>query len=351
MFMKKRSKKCILLVLMLCILWILPGCQAEEPDEPATPEYYDFEAVTEIKEGQPDVYVVLKVLTSQYWQDIVTGITDAGNETGVNVYVSASVGESDWEIQQLLLEEAMEADADAIILAPGNSSKLSEPAIEIHSNGVPVILVDTILNDTESFDTCYMTDNLQAGELAAKEMISQLRASGLSEDESASIAIQITSVTSQTVIDRLAGFNQYWSNNAPKNWIVIDEVKLNNGDSAVAKQNCIDVLEAYPDIKGVFGCNNSSTVGFANGLMESGRNDVILIGFDYADETAQLVASDEWQASTVVQSQYNMGYEGLKTAVELINGKGTDYKFIDTGTLVINQDNYIIYEQSIAGEK
>lgn len=350
-FMKKINIQITFLLFLICTLCFLPGCQKEDnTEDKSQPEFYDFEAVTPIKAGQPNVYVVLKVLTSQYWQDIVNGITDAANENGCNLYVGATVGESEWELQQKLMERAKTAGADAIILAPCNSSKLCEITDDIHDKGVPVILVDTILNDTGSFDTCYMTDNLQAGELAAEEMIRLLKANGVSESEPASIAIQIASTSSQTVIDRLAGFNQYWSANAPRNWKVLDEVKLNNGDMEVAKQNCINFLENYPELKGVFGCNNSSTVGFVNGLTQTDRKDVILVGFDYADETAALVGSEEWQASVVVQNQYNMGYDGLLEVVEMLKGKAADYKFIDTGTRVINQENHVEYEQSLAGE-
>ena len=348
--MRKKGIKNILFLLLLCIVLPAGGCGKEPVEETTDKEYFEFEAVTEINPGRPDVYVVLKVLTSQYWQDIVRGVTDAGNDCGANVYIGAAIGEGDWEIQQSLMEEAVYRGADAIILAPGSSSSLTPYAREIREKGIPVILVDTILNDTNSFDTCYMTDNLRAGELAAEEMLLLLKESGLSENEPASIAVQITSVSSQTVIDRLAGFNQYWSANAPKSWVVLDDVGLNNGDSQLAKQNCIDMLETYPDIKGVFGCNNSSTVGFANGLTEANRTDVILIGFDYADETAQLVASPDWCAATVVQSQYDMGYDGLMTAILIIKGETAEYKFVDTGTLVIDENNYLTYEQSLAGE-
>ncbi len=348
--MKKRSLKCFFTVLMVSLLCLCLGCQPKEPETDNTQDYFEYEAVTEIQEGRPDVYVILKVLTSQYWQDIVAGITDAGNELGCNIYIGSTTVESDWQTQQLLLEEAKNAGADAIILAPGNSSMLSDTVKALHDTGTPIILVDTILNDTSSFDTCYMTDNIQAGELAAEEMLRLLKENGISEQEPASIAIQITSSSSQTVIDRLAGFNQYWSANAPENWIVLDEVRQNNGDIELAGQNCIELLETYPDIKGVFGCNNSSTVGFVKGLMQAKRNDVILVGFDYADETAQLVASDEWAASAVVQSQYDMGYQGLTDAFYLLNGNPIDYKFVDTGTRVINQENHVEYERSLTGD-
>ena len=88
-------------------------------------------------------------------------------------------------------------------------------------------------------------------------------------------------------------------------------------------------------------------MGFVNGLTENGRNDIVLVGFDYADETAALVASDNFSASTIVQNQYSMGYEGVKEALDVLNGKKSEYKFIYTGTVVINHGNYREYEAEV----
>lgn len=345
----KKTKKIFVKFIMLFALCLICGCASQDSAKTAEtqPEYYDFEPASDIKEGRKNIYVVLKVLTSQYWQDVVRGVSDGGADCGCNIYVGASVGESDWQSQQTLINKAVASKADAIVLAPANSSAASEYVKDIHADGIPVMLVDTILNDTDSFDTCYMTDNLIAGEYAAEEMIRLLKEKGVSEDEDAGIAIQITSASSQTVIDRLAGFNRCWSEKAPENWFVLDEVKLNNGDSDIAKQNCIDFLTQYPSVKGLFGCNNSSTVGFVNGLTEKGRSDIVLVGFDYADETAALIASDDWSVSTVVQNQYDMGYNAVRTATELFDGSKPDYKFVDTGAVVINNGNYPEYEATL----
>lgn len=337
-------------VLLLIGILAAVGCEngtggGASPQEQA--ELHDFEPVTEIKDGQKNIYVVLKVMTSQYWQDIIRGITDAGKELNCNVYIGGPSGEGDWESQKKLLDKAVnELGADAIIISPASSSALIDDLSEIHDSGLPVILVDTTINGS-GYDACYMTDNLQAGEFAAKEMVDALLESGVSPDENASIAIQITSVSSQTIIDRLAGFNQYWAVNAPSGWVVLDEVKTNNGNKERAKQNCVDFLADYPDIKGFFGCNNSSTVGFVEGVTEAGRKDIVLVGFDYADETAALVADDEYRASTVVQNQYDMGYDGLKNAVGILDGDENEYKFIDTGVVVINKSNYKEYEAGV----
>ncbi len=348
--MKKLSPfKISFIVLVVCIACILIAslCGKESTQSEEMGNYFDFEPVGDITEGQQNIYMVLKVLKSQYWQSIVDGAGIAATERGYNLYVGASEQEGDWQAQKYLLEEAVSDGADAILLSPANSTKLADTVNGIHDK-IPVVLVDTILNDVDTFDACYMTDNIIAGELAGKEMLKMLKETDLGENEDAQIAIQIASVSSQTVIDRLAGFNQYWSANAPKKWKVIDEVKQNNGDKDVAKQNCIDLLNSYPNLKGVFGCNNSSTIGLVNGLKESGRTDVVLIGFDYADETAQLIASDDATAATIIQNQYDMGYQGLLKAVDILNSNEVDYKFVDTGTSVINHENYLKYENENA---
>ena len=341
--MRSGIRKTLLFIFAAILVISLAGCGKKADNEGEKTARFEFEPVTEIKEGQKNIYVVLKVITSQYWQDIAQGVADAGTEIGCNVYMGGPEGEGDWETQRDMLEQAAnELGADAILLAPASSSALSDTLAGIRAKKIPVILVDTIVN-SDDFDVCYMTDNLNAGELAAAEMIQRLKNSGVSINDSASIAIQITSTSSQTVIDRLAGFNQYWAANAPKNWYVLDEVKLNNGNKEVAEQNCIDFIDTYHDLKGMFGCNNSSTVGFVKGLEEKNRKDFALVGFDYADETAALVAESN-SAATIVQNQYNMGYEGLKTAAAILDGTPADYKFVDTGTVVINHNNQKDYE-------
>ena len=336
---------CSIIILTLA----LTGCGSKKINEDSqSGTIFPFEAVTPVKEGQKNIYVVLKVLNSQYWQDIVKGVTESGLENSCNVYVGASEGEGDYMAQTELLNTALDEGADAIILAPASSSSLSDNLVDIRNMGIPVILVDTIMNDTNTFDTCYMTDNHTAGQLAAEEMIHLLKETGVAEDQKAQIAIQITSVSSQTIIDRLAGFNQYWAKNASKNWTVLDEIKLNNGDKDKAKENCRQFLKDYPDLKGVFGCNNSSTIGFVTGLKESGETGVVLVGFDYADETAEFIKNKDTNAATIIQNQYDMGYESIVRALEILSGSKNEYKFIDTGVRAINEENQEEYEESLS---
>lgn len=348
--MKIKFKKILALMLAGILGSLASGCQKDDNQQSEADssygEYIPFEAVTDIVSGRDDIYAVLKVVTSQYWQDIIRGMTDAANEKNCNLYVGGCIVESDYAVQEQMMKEAKNRGAEAIILSPANSNHLIEPVRKIHDSDIPVILVDTILNG-EDYDTCLMTDNLKAGAMVAEEVIRLMHEKGVPDYEDAQIAVQIASESSQTIIDRIAGINQYWAVYAPPAWKLIDDIKVNDGDIEKARQNCLDFIDQYPDLKAVVGCNNSSTVGFVLGLKESGRTDIILSGFDFADETAELIKSDEWTASTLVQRQYNMGYDGAIMAADLINGGSTDYKFVDTGVLIVNSENYDSYVNEV----
>lgn len=331
-------KRFIPLLLTAALLLCLFGCSENSTIPAKALSYEEFSPVTEVIEGNRNIYLVLKSFQSQYWQQVVQGAVDAGSSLNCNVYLGGTYFETGLEFQKKLLNEAVEKHADAIILAPLDSSLLIDTVQNIRSRGIPVILIDTILNSSE-YDACYMTDNLQAGELAAQEMLRQLELSGVSKDAPAQIAIQVGSTGSQTIVDRLAGFSQYWSQHAPAQWTVLDDVQCNNGDTDAATRFCLEYLESYPDLKGVFGCNNGSTIGFARGLMETERTDIAIVGFDYSDEIAQLISSEQYSASAIVQQQYHMGYLGIERAVLILNGHPSPQKFIDTGVCVVNSDN------------
>lgn len=325
----------ILVCLILCLT--LFGCKKSEEGTGDTKPAPEFVPLTEIVEGRKNVYLIVKIIEgSSYWDVIMDGAKEGGDSFDCNVYYSGSYVETDWESHERLLDEAAAANADAILLAPNDSVKLSDKIEEIYSRGIPIVLIDTIAN-TDSYDICYMTDNLMAGQDAAREMIDLLHKDGVSDSEIAQVGIQVGATSSLTIIERLAGFLQYWSKYAPKTWEVIPDIKCNEGnvDKAV---KCAEELFEYPDIKGVFGTNNGSTVGFARAVKDHGRKDIAVVGFDYSNEIAELIDDSEYTASTILQKQYDMGYTGVSTALALLNGEKMPVKFMDTGVVVVNKD-------------
>lgn len=291
------------------------------------------------KAGEKTIYVIVKVLGNQYWSVLQAGAEQAGKDLGCNVVVVGTALESDIEGQLTLLQNAVSAQADGIVIAPLDSVSLDAPITEAYNSGTPVVLVDTLIK-SDNYSAALMTNNVSAGASAAEEMLNRLRASGLGENETAQIAIQIGSTGSQTITDRVNGFKEYWAKNAPEAWTILsDDIKVNDGDISKAVGFCQDFLTTYPDIKGMFGPNNGSTVGFVTGLTEAKRSDITMVGFDFSSEIETMIRSGEYDVASVVQRQYYMGYDGVKTALELANGGSVSEKTVDTGVIVVDGEN------------
>lgn len=334
--MQQKLKLTVLCITV--ILLLLSGCTKKQQTVEELPkEVPEFVALNEVVPGRPNIYLIVKMLDSSYWNVIIKGVADAGTEMDCNVYCSGTNSETDWDIQKQILQNAVDAGADGIVLAPDDSVSMSENVSQIYRSGIPIVLIDTVVNTTD-YGICYMTDNLIAGQSAAKEMLAQLRKKGTSEEEEAFVAIQVGSPASQTISERLAGFSSYWTKNAPKKWQLIDEVKCNQGDIDKAVECAHSFLDTYEQIDGVFGSNNGSTVGFARTIKELERRDIVVVGFDYSGEMADLIKDETYYASTMLQRQYDMGYLGVSSVLDMIGGKEISCKFQDTGVVAVNHD-------------
>ena len=294
---------------------------------------------TSAPETTKTIYVLVKVLGNQYWSVVEAGAKKAGEDLGCNVVIVGTAAESDVEKQVALLQDAVSAQADGIVIAPLDRKALAAPISEQFKSGIPIILIDSSI-DSEDYSAAYLTDNIEAGRMAAEALIAQLKANNAPEDVEGVIAITIGSAGSQAIIDRNLGFQEYWDANAPANWKVLwDEVKVNDGDAAKALAFGQDFITAYPNLIALFAPNNGSTVGFVKAIEESGRTDIAMVGFDFSAEMEAIVRNPDFNVATMLQRQYFMGYDGVAKALELANGGTVTEKVVDTGVMVVEGSN------------
>jgi len=273
-----------------------------------------------------------------YWGILQAGAIDAGRDLDANVIITGIPDEARIEDQITLLQNAVSAKADAILIAVASSEAEAAEVERAYDSGVPIILIDTMAN-TDKYTSSFVTNNVAAGKSAAQELIRLLKDKGTSEDVVGTIAVQIGSSGSQTIIDRLDGFKEYWDANAPSNWIVDwDNMQVNDGDISRAVGIAQNFLTSYTDLIAFFTPNNGSTVGAVTAMVEGNRTDITLVGFDFSREMEDIIRSGEFNVSTMLQNQYFMGYDGVRAALEIING-GTVPKDNDTGLTVVNASN------------
>lgn len=345
--MKKRCSFALILVMLTSLM----GCALHQEQPPVEEEYSYEQFLPGEENGQPDIYLITKGYDNFYWDTLRKGARAAAENYECNLYVGGTPSESHLEILAELVQDALEADADAIILSPADIPQIAEAADQVRDAGIPLIFVDTVLNGKE-FDVCYATDNMQAGRMAAKEMLKLLHQNGREDAQPLTIGIDIGMAESQTILERLAGFQEYWSNYAPKSWKVIEDIKINSGDIDLAQKQGDEFMDSNHDLAGLVGLNNGSTVGLARSVMQRTRTDLVLVGFDYSDEMKQLITGDEYQAASIVQRQYDMGYKGVEQAFQLIKGGSVEFRYVDTGVQQVDHENVnsLYIQEVISGE-
>ena len=297
-----------------------------------------FAPLTEIRDGRKNIYIIVKDLESSYWKVVLEGAKDAGKNLNCNVYYSGTYAETDWDQQAALLENCIESEADAVIVAPDDSVKLASKVSEVYNSGIPVILVDTTAN-TEQYSVCYMTDNLSAGQDAAEEMINIMHRKGHSDTDRVRIGIMVNTLGSQTVNERVAGFFQYWTQNAPENWTIVTDIPCFEGTAEETVPYAEELLEDHPDITGVYGTNFNTSAGIAKALEDNERTDIGMVGFDYSDEILRLVRDTDYEASTIIQRQYDMSYNGVRAALSITDGNPVPVKYVESSVLVVNKES------------
>ena len=313
------------------------------------PEKQAFTAVTDVKEGRKNVYVVLKVLKGDYWSQVVRGLKDGGQAADCNVYVGGPYKEVNWQAQRDMLKELADKKADAVVLAPSDSVQLIPVVEELRKSKLPVVLIDTGLN-TKNYNAAYMTNNHDAGSKAAAEMLKLLRSNGLKETDKATVAIKVSSLKSQNMVERIEGANAYWQAKAPKAWRLESKALVDYGDKDLSMELTQRAMQEIGDLKGFISCNNSTTLNAAEAILASKRKDMVLVGFDYAKETAAVIANPDIKAVSIVQNQYDMAFDGVNMAVELAKGQKAEQLNVDTGIGVVNIDNYKAYEAKLAAK-
>jgi ribose transport system substrate-binding protein len=291
-------------------------------------------ATTTLAPKRLKMYYITKVIGSTYWSVVEAGVKKAAAESNVDVVYTGLQSETDVEKQVQLLQDAVSAKPDAILIAPCDSTAMAGPVTTAFKAGIPIVLIDTIIN-AESYNAILATDNTQAGAVCAEQMIKQLKAANVTK---AVVGVIAASSGSQTVQQRLTGFTDYWTKNAPADWkVLMNEIKYNDAsvDKAIAATQ--DILTAHPECNAIWTVNNSCTVGAGTVLKEQNKKNFTLVGMDFSPDTEDLLKLG-FVKTAIIQQQYVMGYQGVKIAIDIINKKTVTRK-TDTGVFWVDMSN------------
>lgn len=276
---------------------------------------------------QPYIAIVSKGFQHQFWQAVKQGAEEAAAEHDVRVTFEGPETETDVDQQIQMLTTALDKNPDAITLAALDSQAAAPLLERAQSSDIPVIAFDSGV-DSDIPVTTAATDNTAAAAEAAKHMAEAIDGSG-------KIAIVAHDQTSSSGRDRRDGFVEYMEANEPD--IEIVDTQYGGGDQLKSTDIANAMIEANPDLAGIYGTNEGSAVGVVNAVKEKDVVDsVTIVGFD--SSKAQLDAIREGtEFGAVTQNPVGIGRETVEAAVKALAGEDLP-ETIDTGFYWYDKD-------------
>jgi ribose transport system substrate-binding protein len=261
-----------------------------------------------------------------YWVSAHAGAIKAAREENVDIIWNGPATESDFSGQLQIVENMINQHVDAICLAPIDRKALANAVDRASAVGIPVIIWDSPV-DSRNFVAQIATDNYAAGQLAAERMGRILNGRGRIVE----VACQPGSASTMA---REQGFEEKLKQAFPG----IQIVDKRYGMAEVAKSMDVaeNMLTAFPELDGMFGSNESSTVGAARALTSSHRK-LKLVGFDSSPALIQGL-KDGVIESLVTQNPFDMGYRSIKATISKLNG-GTVERLQKLPAVVVTRDN------------
>jgi ribose transport system substrate-binding protein len=273
-----------------------------------------------------DIALISKGFQHQFWQAVKAGADQAAEELGVTVTFEGPESESQVDRQMDMLAAALSRQPDAIGFAALDSQAATPLLQQADDAGIPIIAFDSGVESDIPLSTA-TTDNVAAAALAADKMAELI-------GEEGQVAVVAHDQTSRTGIDRVEGFVNRIEEAYPN--IEVVTVQYGGGDQLQSTEITKSILLANPELDGIFGANEGSAIGVANGKQELG-SEVVVIGFDSGAAQKGMVESG-LMAGAITQNPVGIGYETVKAAVGALNGEELP-EIIDTGFYYYDASN------------
>jgi ribose transport system substrate-binding protein len=279
------------------------------------------------KSEKPQILVSPKGLAVNFWLSVKAGAEQAGKDFNVNIIWKGPSVETDIAGQIAIVEDYINKKVDAIVLAACDAVSLIPAIDKARTAEIPVITIDSGV-DSDIPLSFIATDNIAAAEKAADILAELLNGKG-------EIALIPFVPGAATSIMREQGFKKGLEKYPALKLVAI---QYSQADVATAMTITENIVTAHPNLAGIFAANESGAIGAAQALISKGlAGKIKLVAFDAAPNEIEALKQGTIHA-LIVQNPFKMGYEGVKAAINVLNGKPIE-KRIDTGVAIVTNEN------------
>lgn len=249
------------------------------------------------------------LLTQQhpFYNELAKAMTAEAKAKSVSLEIS--IANQDLNKQLADIEDFIVKGVDVIVMSPVDSKGARAAVMRAQAAGIKVITVDVPVEGA-TVASYIGTDNYAGGVKAGELMAEKLGNKG-------NVAI-IDYPLVQSVVNRVNGFKEAIAKH-PDMKIVSIQTGITRAEALAVAQN---MLQANPDIAGIFGFGDDAALAAAVAVKSAGMTGKVkIIGFDGMPEALAAVDNDPDMAGVIQQFPDQMGKLAVDTAIKVAGGE------------------------------
>jgi ribose transport system substrate-binding protein len=239
----------------------------------------------------------------------------------------------DLNLQTNQMENFIAAKVDLILLGAADSKGIAPAVKRARAAGIVVIAVDVAAEGGVS--ATVMSDNLQAGRLAAEFVAKKLNGKGE--------VVIINGPPVSAVIDRVRGAEQVFRQHPGIKILSRDQ---NAGGNRMGGMNvATDLLTAHPQLDAIFAINDPTGLGAALAIRQARRDHVFVAGVDGAPD-AEKALRDNKSAflATAAQDPFAMAETAVEVGYGILQGRAPATDPLLVPVSLVTRDNIASYK-------
>ena len=292
-------KKLLAAILATAMALSLVACGQKDDADASKPESSTPGAET------VSVGLSVSTLNNPFFVSLADGAKDKAKELGVNLTV-VDAGD-DAMTQANDIDDLISKGIQVLIVNPVDSDAIAPSVTAAKEAGIKVISVDRAVNG-ETVDCQIASDNVAGAKMATEYLLELV-------GEGAKVAELQGVPGASAAVDRGEGFHQVADEKLEV--VASQTANFNRAEGLTVMEN---ILQANPDVKGVFAHNDEMALGALEAI---GDKEIVVVGFDATDDAKAAVA-DGTLAATVAQQPDLMGATAIEAAVKLAAGETVD---------------------------
>ena len=291
------------------------GCKKSSQQQQQAPAN---NAATSAPEGKKPVVCFLpKKKGVPYFTSCAQGAQEAADELGVELIYDGPTDGSPEKAASMIERWTLQG-VSAIAVSPNDPEALAPAMRQAQSKGIKVITWDADgAKDARGFFVNQATSQ-QIGYALVDTMVKDLAAMD-EEGKGGEVAIITASLTAANQNEWIRAMKERLEAHPE---LKLVDIRPSNEDQAVAFQAAKDLMNAYPNLKGIWGISSVSFPAAAEAVKQAGKGGKVLVTGLSTPNDMKAYVHDGTVKSVILWNTRDLGYLTVHAAAALILGQG-----------------------------